>query len=104
MFNNIQNLKKEFDETRYIMEAVFSEDKQALEQLREYQRQMEYQKKLEVLKQKQRKAKEEEDSLHDPSIRLFEENTMIEMDSEERVYEAVVGSEEKEEKRKHSVN
>ncbi|ORX81204.1 hypothetical protein BCR32DRAFT_293408 [Anaeromyces robustus] len=104
MLKNIEHLQKEFNEARYVMDAIFNQDKEALNTLRERQYQLNYQKKLELQKQKQKQSKKEnqDDTYHDPSIRLFEESTIIEMDSEERVYEAIVGADEKEEKRPHS--
>jgi len=107
MLKNVHDLQKEFDETRYVMEAVFNENKDALEALRERQRQLDYQKKLnsnDLFGDKERKGKGASTSTDDSSIRLFEESTIIEMDTEERVYEAVVGADEQEEKRAHSVS
>ncbi|ORX51858.1 hypothetical protein BCR36DRAFT_350907 [Piromyces finnis] len=102
LWKNIQSLQHEFEDTHYVMEAVFhsqQEDKSAWQALKERQRQLEYEHQQILLKQKHEREK---NALSDSSIRVFEEGTIIDMDTEERVYETVVGADEPEQKRPHS--
>jgi len=105
LWQSIQGLQREFEDTQYVMKAVFDNHQgegDAWKTLKERQRQLEYERQqAQLLKQKQDREK---DASSDPSIRIFEENTIIDMDTEERVYEAVVGADEPEQRRPHSVS